>query len=110
MTCDIYSTFWFQNLSSRIAIMIIIFLGGFYCNHLQNYRLKQVLGLVNSLNSLCGVLGMDYKHTIHEIHPTLNDSGGVKGITDDIIKRLVTVIQSFREVKMQRMQRVSIFE
>ncbi|KAM7524997.1 hypothetical protein LguiA_014899 [Lonicera macranthoides] len=37
-------------------------------------HLKQELDHLNTLNSLCAVLGMDFKQTIHEINPTLDDS------------------------------------
>lgn len=64
---------------------------------------------VDGLNSLCGVLGIDFKQTIHDIHPSLDDSQGVKDLTDDTIKKLTAEIQRLREVKIQRMQKVSVF-
>uniref|UniRef100_A0A1D1XLT1 65-kDa microtubule-associated protein 3 n=1 Tax=Anthurium amnicola TaxID=1678845 RepID=A0A1D1XLT1_9ARAE len=69
-------------------------------------RLKQVLDLLNSLNSLCFVLGMDFKHTISEIHPSLDESCGLKSISNDTIKRLTSAIQGLRETKLQRMQKL----
>nr|GMD71602.1 65-kDa microtubule-associated protein 3-like [Ipomoea batatas] len=45
-------------------------------------RLKQVLDHLESLNSLCIVLGIDFKNTIGEIHPTLGDSSALKSLQD----------------------------
>nr|XP_043617309.1 65-kDa microtubule-associated protein 3-like [Erigeron canadensis] len=69
-------------------------------------RLKQVLDYLSSLNSLCLVLGMDFKQTIDEIHPSLSETEGEKSISNDTIARLATAIQRLREVKIQRMQRI----
>jgi hypothetical protein len=52
---------------------------------------------------------MDFKQTIHDIHPSLDDSQGVKDLTDDTIKKLTSEIQRLREVKIQRMQKVGLF-
>jgi len=52
---------------------------------------------------------MDFKQTIHDIHPSLDDSQGVKDLTDDTIKKLTAEIQRLREVKIQRMQKVCFF-
>ncbi|KAI3735192.1 hypothetical protein L6452_14682 [Arctium lappa] len=69
-------------------------------------RLKQVLDHMNTLNSLCLVLGMDFKQTIHDINPSLAETEGSKSISNDVIGRLAAAIERFREVKMQRMQRI----
>ncbi|KAK9293145.1 hypothetical protein L1049_021131 [Liquidambar formosana] len=69
-------------------------------------RLKQVLDHLNTLNSLCLVLGMDFKHTASEVHPSLVDSEEEKNISNDTIEQLAAAIQKLREVKIQRMQRL----
>ncbi|KAJ9553157.1 hypothetical protein OSB04_017202 [Centaurea solstitialis] len=69
-------------------------------------RLKQVLDHMNTLNSLCLVLGMDFKQTVHDINPSLAETEGSKSISNDVIGRLAAAIERFREVKMQRMQRI----
>lgn len=69
-------------------------------------RLKQVLDHMNTLNSLCLVLGMDFKQTIHDINPSLAETEGSKSISNDVIGMLAAAIERFREVKMQRMQRI----
>ncbi|KAI3783897.1 hypothetical protein L1987_42986 [Smallanthus sonchifolius] len=69
-------------------------------------RLKQVLEHLNSLNSLCLVLGMDFKQTIHEVHPSLSETEATKSISNETISRLAAAIDGLLEVKIQRMQRI----
>ncbi|XAR71788.1 hypothetical protein NMG60_11018201 [Bertholletia excelsa] len=70
-------------------------------------RLKHVLDLLNTLNSQCLVLGIDFKQTVTEVHPSLaNDSEGPKSISNGTIERLGTAIQRLRDIKIQRMQRL----
>lgn len=59
------------------------------------------------MNSLCSVLGLDFKQIVTEVHPSLGDSEGSKNISNDKIEQLAVVIQKLREVKLQRMQRVN---
>ncbi|XP_060170141.1 65-kDa microtubule-associated protein 3-like [Lycium barbarum] len=72
----------------------------------KSERLKQVLDYLGSLNSLCSVLGMDFKHTINEIDPSLRESEESKNICNDTIQNLAAAIQRLQEVKLQRMQRL----
>lgn len=58
------------------------------------------------MNSLCLVLGMDFKPTVSEVHPSLGDSEGTRSISNDTIERLTIAIDKLREVKIQRMQKV----
>ncbi|KAF5959891.1 hypothetical protein HYC85_001100 [Camellia sinensis] len=68
-------------------------------------RLKHVLDLLNTLNSLCLVLGIDFKETVNEVHHSLgNNSEGTTNISNDTIEQLGIVIQRLRKVKIQRMQ------
>lgn len=76
---------------------------------MQDERLKQVLDLLNVLNSLCLVLGMDFKSTVCSVHPSLDDSCGKKSISADTIQGLSATICRLKNVKLQRMQRVHIF-
>ncbi|XP_076953992.1 65-kDa microtubule-associated protein 3-like [Bidens hawaiensis] len=69
-------------------------------------RLKQVLENLSSLNSLCLVLGMDFKQTVQEVHPSLSETESTKSISNDTISRLATAIEGLMEVKIQRMQRI----
>lgn len=73
----------------------------------KNDRLNHVLDLLNTLNSLCLVLGVDFKQTVTEVHPSLgDDSEGTRNMSNETIERLTTTIQRLREVKLQRMQRL----
>ncbi|KAK1366641.1 65-kDa microtubule-associated protein 3 [Heracleum sosnowskyi] len=69
-------------------------------------RLKQVLELLSTLNSLCLVLGMDFQNTVNEVHPSLGDSDGTKSISNDTIDSLAVAIKRLLELKIQRMQRL----
>lgn len=68
--------------------------------------MKQVQDHLNTLNSLCSVLGMDFKLTVNEVHPSFGDSEGSMSISNDTIEQLTIAIQKLREVKIQRMQKV----
>lgn len=66
------------------------------------------MDLLNTLKSLCSVLGIDFKQTANEVRPSLgNDCEGPKNPSKDFIEQLGTVIQRLREVKIERMQRVN---
>ncbi|KAK1262753.1 65-kDa microtubule-associated protein 3 [Acorus gramineus] len=69
-------------------------------------RLNKVLERLSTLNSLCLVLGMDFKCTVGEVHPSLGDSDGSKNISNDTIERLGIVIERLRKIKIQRMQKL----
>ncbi|KAG4911045.1 hypothetical protein JHK87_057161 [Glycine soja] len=72
----------------------------------KSSRLKQVQEHLCTLNSLCLVLGFDFKQTINGIHPSLVDSKGSKSVSNDTIQQLAVAIQELREVKLQRMQKL----
>jgi len=72
----------------------------------QANRLKQVSDQLNTLNSLCSVLGLDVKDKICDIFPTMVNSSLRKDVSDNTIKNLTSEIQSLREIKIHRMQKV----
>lgn len=61
---------------------------------------------LQTLNLLCLVLGMDFKQTVNEFHPTLGDPEGPFTLTSESIETLAAAITNLREVKLRRMQRV----
>ncbi|KAJ0968242.1 hypothetical protein J5N97_025159 [Dioscorea zingiberensis] len=69
-------------------------------------RLNLVLDHLSTLKSLCVVLDMNYKETVLEIHSSLEEGKDAKSITDDTIEKLVSAIESLRDVKIQRMQKL----
>ena len=69
-------------------------------------RQKYVLDLLKTVNSLCKVLGIDFKKMVTKIHPSLgNDFEGTKSLTNKTIMGLTSTIQRLREIKMERIQR-----
>ncbi|XP_073061403.1 65-kDa microtubule-associated protein 9-like [Primulina eburnea] len=72
----------------------------------KSERLKQVAEKLKVLNYLCLVLGMDFKLTICNIHPTLDGSRVMKSISGDTIESLHTTICRLKDVKLQRMQKL----
>ncbi|KAL1341930.1 hypothetical protein HN51_028506 [Arachis hypogaea] len=72
----------------------------------KSSRLKKVQEHLYTLNSLCSVLGLDFKQIINEIHPSLGESEGSNSVSNDTIQRLAVAIQELREVKLQRMQKL----
>ncbi|XP_061353537.1 65-kDa microtubule-associated protein 3-like isoform X1 [Gastrolobium bilobum] len=69
-------------------------------------RLKKVQDHLYTLNSLCSVLGLDFKQTVSGVHPSLGNPEGSKSVNNDSIKQLAVAIQELREVKIQRMQKL----
>ncbi|CAM8987763.1 unnamed protein product [Rhodiola kirilowii] len=69
-------------------------------------RLNTVIDHVNTLHSICLVLGLDFHQTLDEVHPSLSDPEGGQSISDDTIEKLATTIARMREVKLQRMQKL----
>ncbi|KAA0055122.1 hypothetical protein IC582_022085 [Cucumis melo] len=61
---------------------------------------------LHTLNSLCLVLGMDFKQTVNGFHPNLGDPEGTFSITNESIETLAAAITNLREVKLRRMQRL----
>ncbi|KAJ0538774.1 putative microtubule-associated protein, MAP65/Ase1/PRC1 [Helianthus annuus] len=69
-------------------------------------RIKKVLDHMNTLNSLCLVLGMDFNQTVHEINPGLAETEGTESLSNDAIGSLAAAIRKLHEVKIERMQRL----
>ncbi|KAL4567157.1 hypothetical protein LXL04_022731 [Taraxacum kok-saghyz] len=69
-------------------------------------RLKKVLEYLASLDSLCGVLGMNVKNTIIGIHPNLENPGTKKSISLDTIDRLYNAVCKLNEEKKKRLKKV----
>eukprot|EP00250_Pteridium_aquilinum_P015622 c22678_g1_i2 orf=419-1870(+) len=74
----------------------------------KNDRLYKVVEYVNTIHDLCAVLGYDFYITIREVHPTLDESSDsqAKSISNETINRLGSTIQSLREEKRRRMQKI----
>ncbi|PKU70020.1 65-kDa microtubule-associated protein 3 [Dendrobium catenatum] len=70
----------------------------------KNDRLRKVLHHLNTLNSLCSVLDVDFKQTASEVHRSLVGPDESKNVYSDTIERLISTTQRLREVKLQRMR------
>lgn len=71
--------------------------------------MNQLLHLLNVVNALCSVLGMDFKSTICSVHPSLDNACKKKSISADTMQGLSAVILRLKNVKLQRMQKVCLF-
>ncbi|KAL8160276.1 hypothetical protein V2J09_001813 [Rumex salicifolius] len=69
-------------------------------------RLNQVMLHLSCLNILCSVLGLDFKQTLNEVHPSLSGSEETFSLSNDTLQALTSAIIRLREVKVQRMQRL----
>ncbi|PWZ53542.1 DNA-directed RNA polymerase II subunit RPB2 [Zea mays] len=69
-------------------------------------RLKQVMEHLNTLHSLCEVLGVDFKQTVNEVHPSLGEADGSKNLSNCTIESLASAASRLCELKVQRMQKV----
>lgn len=72
----------------------------------QSDRLQKVQDNLCTLRSLCSVLGLDFKQTVSEVHPSLGNSEGSKSVNNGTISQLALATQKLRGVKLQRMQKV----
>lgn len=75
---------------------------------LQSIHEKMTLDHLNSLNSLCIVLGLNFKKVVSRIHPSLDEAESSKNISNSTLEKLRTAIQQLRELKLQRMQQAHI--
>ncbi|XP_010512415.1 PREDICTED: 65-kDa microtubule-associated protein 4 isoform X2 [Camelina sativa] len=71
----------------------------------KSKRLEEVERLLKTLNSLCSVLGEDFKDMLRGIHSSLVDSN-TRDVNRSTLDKLDMMIVNLREVKLQRMQKV----
>ncbi|KAJ4851236.1 hypothetical protein Tsubulata_046661 [Turnera subulata] len=62
-------------------------------------RLKQVQEHLDTLTSLCSVLGMDFNHTVSQVHPSYGSTDLPRNINDPTIQSLETAIHNLRELQ-----------
>ncbi|KAJ0240476.1 65-kDa microtubule-associated protein 6 [Hirschfeldia incana] len=80
-------------------------------------RLNKVLGYVNEVHTLCGVLGVDFSQTVCEVHPSLHrtDHEQSTNISDSTLEGLYNMIQKLKTERRTRFQKLkdvvaSLFE
>ncbi|PNT70759.1 65-kDa microtubule-associated protein 3 isoform X2 [Brachypodium distachyon] len=72
----------------------------------KSERLKQVMEYLSSLHSLCEVLGIDFKQTLSDVHPSLDEDEVPRNISNTTIQKLALTIKRLRELKIERMQKL----
>lgn len=72
----------------------------------KSERLYKVIEFVNTIHGLCSVLGLDFVRTVTDVHPSLDESEQSKSISNDTVDRLAATIQTLREEKKKRMQKL----
>lgn len=69
--------------------------------------MKQIQDHLKTLESLCSVLGLNFRETVTTIHPSLVESEGSRSISNETLDKLALSIKNWHEIKIQRMQEVS---
>lgn len=80
-----------------------------YVPFMQSDRLNKVLGYVNEVHALCGVLGVDFSQTVCEVHPSLHrtDQEQSTNISDSTLEGLEHMIQKLKTERKARFQKVA---
>lgn len=62
---------------------------------------------IDTVHKLSATLGMDASTIITKIHPSLDDPSGIsKNISDSILEKLKRTVESLKEEKQQRLEKV----
>lgn len=74
----------------------------------QSDRLHKVLGYVNEVHSLCGVLGFDFSKTVSDVHPSLGglSSEHSTNISNSTLEGLEKTIFKLKTEKKDRINKV----
>ncbi|XP_072980179.1 65-kDa microtubule-associated protein 6-like [Typha angustifolia] len=72
-------------------------------------RLQKVLEYVNEVHSLCGVLGLDFRKTVDEVHPSLHetdskDSTNISNNTLEGLSHAVLKLKSERKLRIEKLR------
>jgi protein regulator of cytokinesis 1 len=76
--------------------------------YIQSDRLQRVLGYVNDVHSLCGVLGIDFGKTVNGVHPSLhqNGVGQSRNISNSTLEGLASTISNLKAERKSRIDKV----
>ncbi|XP_066397415.1 65-kDa microtubule-associated protein 6-like isoform X2 [Miscanthus floridulus] len=74
----------------------------------KSERLRKVLEYINEVHSLCGVLGIDFASTVHEVHPSLHQNGieQSRNITNSTLEGLATTIYKLKAERKSRIHKM----
>lgn len=63
---------------------------------------------IDTIHDLSSTLGMESSMIITKVHPTLNELCGIsKNISDSILAKLNSTVESLKEEKQKRLEKVS---
>ena len=75
----------------------------------KNDRLKRVEKYTSTVQNLSATLGMDSSMIITKVHPSLNELSGLsKNISDGILAKLNSTVESLEEEKYTRLEKVNL--
>ena len=75
----------------------------------KNDRLKRVEKYTSAVQNLSATLGMDSSMIITKVHPSLNELSGLsKNISDGILAKLNSTVESLEEEKRTRLEKVNL--
>ncbi|KAL5734176.1 hypothetical protein ACOSP7_032037 [Xanthoceras sorbifolium] len=82
-----------------------------YLHELQNekiLRLQKVNHHINTIHELSLVMSFDFSESVNNVHPSLSNPtiGQSQSISNDTLARLTGVIQSLKQEKQQRLQKL----
>ncbi|CAH8387749.1 unnamed protein product [Eruca vesicaria subsp. sativa] len=70
---------------------------------LKRNRMKQIQDHLKTLESLCSVLGLNFRENVTKIHPSLVESEGSRSISNETLNKLASSVNHWHETKIQRM-------
>ena len=75
----------------------------------KNDRLKRVEKYTSAVQNLSATLGMDSSMIITKVHPSLNELSGLsKNISDGILAKLNSTVESLEDEKRTRLEKVNL--
>lgn len=75
----------------------------------KNDRLQRVEKYIDAVRSLSATLGMESSMIITKVHPSLSELFGIsKNISDNILAKLNSTVESLEEEKQKRLEKVKI--
>ena len=75
----------------------------------KNERLQRVEKYIGKIHNLTAILGMDSSMIITKVHPSLNELSGMsKNISDSILAKLKSTVESLEEEKQKRLEKVML--
>lgn len=73
----------------------------------KNDRLQRVEKYIYAVRNLSATLGMESSMIITKVHPSLNELYGIsKNISDSILEKLNSTVESLKEEKQKRLEKV----